>query len=66
MDLFLQTSFMLKNIFSQHLRISKGQNLSLFYGKDWRTGVRIKLKGTSSFNFRKDNLKNLEQEFSGH
>jgi len=57
---------MLKNIFSQYLRISEGQNLSLFYGKDWRTGVRIKLKGTSSFNFRKDNLKNLEQEFSGH
>lgn len=66
MDLFLQTSFTLKNIFSQHLGIPKGWYLSLFYGKDRRTEVRTKLKETSSFNFKKDNLKNLEQEFSGH
>lgn len=49
-----------------HLRTPKGQYVSLFSRKVWRPGVRIKLKETSSFNFKNDHLKNREQGFSGH
>lgn len=57
---------MLKYIFSQHLRTPKGQYFSLFYRKVLRPGLRIMLKETSSFSIKNGNLKNREQDFSGH
>lgn len=57
---------MLKYIFSQHLRTPKWQYFPLFYRKDLRPGLRIMLKETSSFNIKNGNLKNPEQDFSGH
>lgn len=57
---------MLKYIFSQHLRTPEGQCFSLFYRKDLRPGLRIMLKETSSFSIKNGNLKNPEQDASGH